>query len=110
MAVNVRISDEIYGKLKGYADGEMRSIANAVEYLINSRIDEINRNKTTLTSPEKLSDEQDEKDEGWIESNPPRKAEKLPCCLGNKPCKHWVWDMNTGNGYVNTITGEVKEV
>ena len=36
MAVYVRISDEIYGKLKGYADGEMRSIANAVEYLINS--------------------------------------------------------------------------
>ena len=73
-------------------------------------VDKINRNKTTLTSPEKLSDEQDEKDEGWIESNPPRKAEKLPCCLGNKPCKHWVWDMNTGDGYVNTLTGEVKEV
>lgn len=106
MPVNVRISDETYGKLKGYADEKMRSIANAVEYLISSRIDEINRSKTTLTSPEVAQ----ETDEGWVESNPPRKAEKLPCCLGSRPCKHWLWDMNTGDGYVNALTGEVREV
>ena len=31
------------------------------------------------------------------------------CCKSDKPCKHWVWDSATGDGYVNTITGEVRE-
>lgn len=33
-------------------------------------------------------------------------------CCGNetKPCKHWVWDVATGEGYVNSLSGRVMEV
>lgn len=32
------------------------------------------------------------------------------CCKEDKPCKHWVWDSATGDGYINSITGELREV
>ena len=32
---------------------------------------------------------------------------KRACCLQPTPCKHWVWD-GVKEGYVNSITGEVK--
>lgn len=35
-------------------------------------------------------------------------AQKLACCLLPSPCKHWAWDESTGEGYINTITGEVR--
>ena len=34
---------------------------------------------------------------------------KLPCCRGSSPCRHWVWDIDSGDGYVHTITGEKRE-
>lgn len=39
---------------------------------------------------------------------PPDPEKGYPCCQGKRPCKHWVWDESTGEGYVNTITGEVR--
>lgn len=41
---------------------------------------------------------------------PPDPETGYPCCQQNKPCKHWQWDTSTGEGYVNTLTGKVKEV
>lgn len=32
------------------------------------------------------------------------------CCQRSSPCKHWVWDDAMGEGYVNTLTGNRKEV
>ena len=98
---NIRVSDEMYEKIKAFAEEEDRSVGNAISRLIKLGFESL----TVGPSPVETSSE-----EHWVEANPPRKAEKLPCCLGNKPCKHWVWDMNTGDGYVNTLTGEVKEV
>ena len=102
----IKVSDEVFERLKEQADLGYRAIGKHIEYLLNNQADKA---KTTLTSAE-VEQGENKDNESWVEANPPRKAEKLPCCLGNKPCKHWVWDMNTGNGYVNTITGEVKEV
>lgn len=35
---------------------------------------------------------------------------ELPCCANpNKPCKHWVWDVTTGEGYVNSLSGRFME-
>ena len=34
-----------------------------------------------------------------------------PCCLNTtRPCQHWVWDVNTGEGYVNSLSGRTLEV
>lgn len=41
---------------------------------------------------------------------PPPPKELQACCKGKEPCKHWVWDVNNGDGYVNSLTGEKKEV
>lgn len=38
-------------------------------------------------------------------------AIELPCCLNEtQPCKHWVWDVNTGDGYKNSLSGRFMEV
>lgn len=34
---------------------------------------------------------------------------EMPCCSDIKPCKHWSWDSSTGAGYVNSLSGRVKE-
>jgi hypothetical protein len=32
------------------------------------------------------------------------------CCMGSTPCKHWHWDSSSGEGYVNILSGRVREV
>ena len=33
-----------------------------------------------------------------------------PCCSNDvRPCKHWVWDVATGEGYVNTLSGRQRD-
>lgn len=33
------------------------------------------------------------------------------CCLNEqRPCKHWSWDIQSGDGYVNTLSGRKLEV
>ena len=34
---------------------------------------------------------------------------ELPCCAGARPCKHWVWDTATGEGYRNSLSGRLRE-
>ena len=40
---------------------------------------------------------------------PPDPILGYPCCQKEKPCKHWAWQPS-GDGYVNTLTGQIKEV
>lgn len=36
---------------------------------------------------------------------------ELDCCKNEvQPCKHWVWDINSGEGYVNSLSGRLMEV
>lgn len=44
-----------------------------------------------------------------VEGIKPSRAGELPCCAGVRPCKHWVWDSATGEGYKNTLSGRFKE-
>lgn len=35
---------------------------------------------------------------------------ELTCCTNDvRPCKHWVWDTTTGEGYRNTLSGRYRE-
>lgn len=38
----------------------------------------------------------------------PKPKEEQPCCQDPTPCRHWVWDINSGDGYVNSISGRKK--
>lgn len=31
------------------------------------------------------------------------------CCIAPTPCKHWVWDVQTGEGYKNILSGRTRE-
>jgi hypothetical protein len=34
-----------------------------------------------------------------------------PCCLNElQPCKHWVWDTQSGEGYKNVLSGRFMDV
>lgn len=35
--------------------------------------------------------------------------DELPCCKLPQPCKHWSWDASTGEGYVNSLSGRIRE-
>lgn len=39
---------------------------------------------------------------------PPKPTEEMPCCKEAAPCRHWVWNINEGDGYINTISGRKK--
>ncbi len=39
---------------------------------------------------------------------PPKPVEEMPCCKEAAPCRHWVWNINEGDGYINTISGRKK--
>lgn len=41
---------------------------------------------------------------------PSRQLEENCCQNEHKPCKHWVWDSNSGEGYVNVLSGRTREV
>lgn len=36
-------------------------------------------------------------------------AEQECCQHPTRPCKHWVWDNSTGEGYKNTLSGRYRE-
>ena len=43
-------------------------------------------------------------------SDPDFSANEMECCQHPiHPCKHWVWDIDTGEGYRNTLSGRYKE-
>lgn len=35
---------------------------------------------------------------------------EMACCQANKPCKHWVWDLTSGEGYINSLSGRFRSV
>jgi hypothetical protein len=41
---------------------------------------------------------------------PPAPKELQPCCKDAAPCRHWVWDISSGDGYINSLTGAKKTV
>jgi len=43
-------------------------------------------------------------------SEPDFSANELECCQHpSRPCKHWVWDTDSGEGYRNTLSGRFRE-
>jgi hypothetical protein len=44
-----------------------------------------------------------------VERTPENDGEFACCQNETRPCKHWVWDVNTGEGYVNTLSGRSRD-
>lgn len=77
--------------------------------LINDLIEEysnkVNKNKSVSQA----------KEDGFVVvGNPPQVFNELnpefPCCSNDTPCKHWIWDQASGEGYINSLSGRKKVV
>lgn len=53
---NIRVSDDIYERLKGFADKEMRSITNATEYLLSLQLGNATGVPEKTSPPAKIDD------------------------------------------------------
>lgn len=120
----IRISDAVHEHLKQVAKREGRTLQWVVEQrltgLPQQRLTEdlisapINIGAQDFGLPE-YTPSKDIEFEAFLaeysvpnQKKPPHPKYGYPCCHEDKPCRHWQWDTSTGEGYVNTLTGEVK--
>ena len=81
----------------------------AVGHVFGVPVDEVKRSHELLMSAEVPTEDRVavvNEFEGATEAGLPSLQE---CCKGKSPCKHWSWDGDKV-GYINSITGEVREV
>ena len=115
----IRIDDDNFSKIKYLAEKDNRSMSNYLTTLLNkalggsSESEEVNNNKVP---PENISN----KNSAALPTankvggpapfvpRPPDPETGYPCCLLKRPCKHWVWDGNSGV-WTNLLTGRVRE-
>lgn len=121
----IRLDDEVYTEVKKRADMQGRSYANLVNYYLRKEFGWLpgQANGTPLsnitpTIPEKIKSEPDGSGVSGLFADEKVKVhprfiygDEQPCCLNEtQPCKHWVWDVNTGDGYKNILSGRFLEV
>lgn len=107
MSKQIKVSDDVYARLKGYADANYRTITGQIDFLLGVHEGKI------IREPAK---EPEHSLEGVFQDNKSDKSEnianaihsELPCCEGAQRCKHWQWDVSTGDGWVNTLSGRKK--
>ena len=86
MSKLIKLTDNTYNELKQQANSGGRSLAGQIAYLLKGI-----------------------PNDDMAESVGAIKARREPCCNMTRPCKHWIWDVQLGDGYINTLTGEKKE-
>ncbi len=63
------------------------------------------------TEVENLLKNNSEANTSGVSSSGSTSASELACCANvTQPCRHWVWDTSTGDGYRNTLSGRFLEV
>lgn len=127
MATPVRVNEDNYVKLQNEADTQRRSVVSQLNVILDERY---GRNTVGVTPiippvPKKIANEPSAKDikhvpditkvSDLLREQPDAddilsSSLEQPCC-GNdvRPCKHWVWDNVTGEGYKNTLSGRFRE-
>ena len=86
MSKLIKLTDDTYTQLKEQATSGGRTLAGQIAYLLKGI-----------------------PNDDMVESVGTFTPKRLPCCNSSSPCKHWTWDVQTGDGYINSITGEVRE-
>lgn len=129
MAITVRINEDNYVSLKQLADKERRSVVAQLDVILDNYFHRDTVGNVTPVEntplPEKptvvhpavadLLRNGDLKPGTAVKytgepSDPDFSANELECCQHPiHPCKHWVWDIETGEGYRNTLSGRYKE-
>lgn len=121
----IKVSDDVYARLKKVADENYRPLGSQIEYFLDATGTQGEVGKiataqkiTEVKTPEKNISGASTSIDDLIKQAPeydPEVAKKqlsgeLNCCLNEqRPCKHWVWDSQTGEGYRNVLSGRYKE-
>lgn len=118
MAVPVRVNEDNYIKLQKEAEKERRSVVSQLNVILDDRY---GRNTTGVDNPEPKVVHPAVADllrNGDLKSGEPPEPDfstnessaELECCQHpTRPCKHWVWDTDSGEGYKNTLSGRFRE-
>lgn len=85
MSKLIKLTDDTYDELKQQANSGGRTLAGHIAYLLKGIPNHMIEAIGTPTS------------------------KRLPCCNMARPCKHWSWDSTSGEGYINSLTGETRE-
>ena len=129
MSKPIKLADPTYQRLKTMADLNRRTLGGQIDYLMD-----FIQEKWLETPPENLpplpKTDPPEKLEPKITSGATPHVEDLltrapgydpavaerqnsgeqSCCQHpTRPCKHWVWDNQSGEGYKNVLSGRVRE-
>lgn len=135
MSKQIQVSDTLYKRLKMAADGNYRTLSGQLEYLMDyygsgqtptgekivPKVDVSDLLKDS--KPTGISGSQYDSYEKKSEATPdfgtvavkqvedvvPTDLEFACCSNETRPCKHWVWDSATGEGYRNTLSGRFRE-
>lgn len=124
----LRISDELHEKIKVLAEKDRRTLNAMAEILLEtgmgvpykgdspvkstgisgSQYDSYEK-KSAGASPVDVSDliKAPEYDPAVAERQ--SSGEQTCCQHPTRPCKHWVWDKDSGEGYKNVLSGRVRE-
>lgn len=122
----LRIDDELHKKIKYLAEKDRRTINSMAEILLETGmgkpfigdspkvIEDVPYMRPGGTPPSTKVDDLVKKSEATplpdaqdiLQSN----LEQVCCGNETRPCKHWVWDAQTGEGYKNLLSGRVMEV
>ena len=104
----IKISDELDSKLRDVPN-KSDFVRQAIEEKLNGSVEPLVPS-TEITEKRviELIKEYAPKNDEFV-PKPPDPFTGYPCCQMKRPCKHWQWDSGL-TCYVNTITGEQKEL
>ena len=133
MATPVRINEDNYAELQKEADNQRRSVVAQLNVILDERYGrytagnkvtpaiplgggkiitaETPPNKQVVDVKDLLSDKEfiGKAVEGSMEKRAAVLYEQDCCQNDVRPCKHWVWDTSSGEGYKNTLSGRFRE-
>lgn len=121
MSKQIKISDDLYKRLKDLADQDYRTIGGQIEFLLDKSMGIVNvlgEKKAFTAPPEKIGTLKPAAPLVGVNEliNLPNPEDikqsnaELDCCQHpTRPCKHWVWDTASGEGYRNTLSGRYRE-
>ena len=101
--VLLSMPEELHQRLDDFARSEMRSVSNAVMYLVEKGLQSPRPESKGMVPGEiegmRLKDE--------FENMHPVSDPEWVCCKKRQPCRHWAFD---GEVWKNALSGRVKEV
>lgn len=115
MAVTVRINEDNYVSLKQLADKERRSVVAQLDVILDEYFHRDTVGNVTPIENTPLPEKPQVLNPAVADliqqtKDNVDKPLEMDCCQHPiHPCKHWVWDIETGEGYKNTLSGRYRE-